>query len=58
MGDAFNDFTMLKAISQGYLFSLSKDVLDKSPSIFIVVNNYQEVISSIDRINLSYLPHR
>ena len=24
MGDAFNDFTMLKAVSQGYLFSPSK----------------------------------
>ena len=49
IGDAFNDFTMLKAVSQGYLFSPSKEVLDKSLLTFNVVNNYQEVIN---RINL------
>lgn len=48
IGDAFNDFTMLKAVSQGYLFSPSKEVLDKSPPTFNVVNNYQEVINIID----------
>ncbi|MFC6203471.1 bifunctional phosphoserine phosphatase/homoserine phosphotransferase ThrH [Psychrobacter urativorans] len=48
IGDAFNDFTMLKAVSQGYLFSPSKEVLDKYPLIFSVVNNYQEVINIID----------
>lgn len=47
IGDAFNDFTMLKAVSQGYLFSPSKKVLDKSLPIFDVVNNYQEVIESL-----------
>ena len=47
IGDAFNDFTMLKAVSQGYLFSPSKEVLDKSLPIFDVVNNYQEVIESL-----------
>lgn len=55
IGDAFNDFTMLKAVSQGYLFSPSKEVLDKSPLIFSVVNNYQEVINIID---LSYQSDR
>lgn len=48
IGDAFNDFTMLKAVSQGYLFSPSKEVLDKSPPAFNVVNSYQEVINLID----------
>ena len=46
---------MLKAVSQGYLFSPSKEVLDKSPLIFSVVNNYQEVINIID---LSYQSDR
>jgi len=55
IGDAFNDFTMLKAVSQGYLFSPSKEVLDKSPPTFNVVNNYQEVINIID---LSYQSDR
>ena len=55
IGDAFNDFTMLKAVSQGYLFSPSKEVLDKSPLIFSAVNNYQEVINIID---LSYQSDR
>ena len=55
IGDAFNDFTMLKEVSQGYLFSPSKEVLDKSPLIFSVVNNYQEVINIID---LSYQSDR
>lgn len=55
IGDAFNDFTMLKAVSQGYLFSPSKEVLDKSLLIFSVVNNYQEVINIID---LSYQSDR
>lgn len=55
LGDAFNDFTMLKAVSQGYLFSPSKEVLDKSPPTFSVVNNYQEVINIID---LSYRSDR
>jgi len=48
MGDAFNDFTMLKAVSHGYLFSPSKEVLKKSLPVFNVVNSYQEVISSIN----------
>lgn len=47
MGDAFNDFTMLKAVSQGYLFSPSKEVLRKALPIFNIVNNYQEFIGSL-----------
>ena len=58
LGDAFNDFTMLKAVSQGYLFSPSKEVLDKSLPIFNVVNNYQEVINSIDTIDIFRQSHR
>ena len=58
IGDAFNDFTMLKAVSQGYLFSPSKEVLDKSLPIFNVVNNYQEVINSIDTVDIFRQSHR
>ncbi|MFK3990647.1 bifunctional phosphoserine phosphatase/homoserine phosphotransferase ThrH [Psychrobacter sp. NPDC064578] len=58
LGDAFNDFTMLKAVSKGYLFSPSKEVLDKSLPIFNVVNNYQEVINSIDTIDIFRQSHR
>jgi phosphoserine/homoserine phosphotransferase len=58
IGDAFNDFTMLKAVYQGYLFSPSKEVLDKSLPIFNVVNNYQEVINSIDTIDIFCQSHR
>lgn len=47
IGDAFNDFTMLKAVSQGYLFSPSKEVLRKALRIFNIVNSYQEVIESL-----------
>lgn len=47
MGDAFNDFTMLEAVSQGYLFLPSKEVLRKALPIFNIVNSYQEVIESL-----------
>lgn len=48
IGDAFNDFSMLEAVSHGYLFSPSKEVLGKALPAFNVVNNYQEVIDSIN----------
>lgn len=47
MGDAFNDFSMLKAVSHGYLFSPSKEVLGKALPVFNIVNSYKEVIESL-----------
>ena len=43
---------------QGYLFSPSKGVLDKSISTFNVVNNYQEVINFIDTVDILRQSHR
>ena len=43
---------------QGYLFSPSKEVLDKSMSTFNVVNNYQEVINFIDTVDILRQSHR
>jgi len=48
MGDAFNDFTMLKAVAHGYLFLPSEEVMQKALPIFNIVNSYQEVIVSLD----------
>ncbi|MBA2056318.1 bifunctional phosphoserine phosphatase/homoserine phosphotransferase ThrH [Psychrobacter cryohalolentis] len=48
IGDAFNDFTMLEAVTHGYLFSPSKEVLEKALPIFNIVTSYQEVIDSIN----------
>lgn len=47
IGDAFNDFSMLEAVSHGYLFSPSKEVLEKALPTFNIVNSYQEVVDSI-----------
>lgn len=52
MSDAFNDFTMLKAVTQGYLFSPSKEVLEKALPTFIIVNNYKEVLESLQKLLL------
>lgn len=48
IGDAFNDFTMIEAVTHGYLFSPSKEVLEKALPIFNIVTSYQEVIDSIN----------
>lgn len=50
MGDAFNDFTMLNAVSHSYLFSPSKEVLEKALPTFIIVNSYKEVLESLQRL--------
>ncbi|WP_352310506.1 bifunctional phosphoserine phosphatase/homoserine phosphotransferase ThrH [Psychrobacter sp. W2-37-MNA-CIBAN-0211] len=47
IGDAFNDFTMLSAATHGYLFSPSKEVVEKALPMFNIVNSYQEIIDSI-----------
>ncbi|CAM3453634.1 phosphoserine phosphatase [Psychrobacter glaciei] len=47
IGDAFNDFTMLSAATHGYLFSPSREVVEKALPIFNIVNSYQEIIDSI-----------
>ncbi|MBF4488709.1 bifunctional phosphoserine phosphatase/homoserine phosphotransferase ThrH [Psychrobacter sp. N25K4-3-2] len=47
IGDAFNDFTMLSAVTHGYLFSPSKGVVEKALPMFNIVNSYQEIIDSI-----------
>ena len=47
IGDAFNDFTMLSAATYGYLFSPSKEVVEKALPMFNIVNSYQEIIDSI-----------
>lgn len=48
MGDAFNDFTMLEAVTHGFLFLPSREVTQKALPIFDTVNSYQEVINSLD----------
>lgn len=50
MGDAFNDFTMLNAVSHGFLFSPSKEVLEKALPTFIIVNSYKEVLESLQKL--------
>ena len=47
IGDAFNDFTMLSAATHGYLFSPSKEVVEKALPMFNIVKSYQEMIDSI-----------
>jgi len=47
IGDAFNDFTMLSAVTHGYLFSPSKEVVEKALPMFNIVKSYQEMIDSI-----------
>lgn len=45
VGDAFNDFSMLQAVDNGFLFDPSDTVRKKAPDDIHIVNNYREILA-------------
>ncbi|WP_230657146.1 bifunctional phosphoserine phosphatase/homoserine phosphotransferase ThrH [Psychrobacter sp. I-STPA10] len=46
VGDAFNDFSMLSAVTKGFLFAPSETVLNQAPAEFSIVYSYEEILNS------------
>ena len=46
IGDAFNGFSMLRAVTTGFLFSASATVLNQAPAAFAIVYSYEEILNS------------
>lgn len=56
VGDAFNDFSMLEIVDKGFLFSPSDTVRKLAPTNIHVVYDYNDIILSMNEINMTKLP--
>lgn len=48
VGDAFNDFSMLQAVSKGFLFSPSDTVKKLAPDTIQVVHQYNDILLALN----------
>lgn len=48
VGDAFNDFSMLQAVSEGFLFSPSDTVKKLAPDTIQVVHQYNDILLALN----------